>query len=205
VATLTQALNDLFQRWRNSYGEGAVGFAEDGIIDEEAWKASSRKVLFLMKETNALTGDLRQAVSSRPGRVTGYWAYGIQHFSPGRIPSFFDATKGYKEACVASSIVNLKKCTGTSIANMEEVERVSHNDVNLIAEELKIIQPDVVVCCGTFGIAKNLWPEMRPIGDDGRCFELGDAIWIDYYHPSARVRHDVMYYGLLGLYHSVAR
>ena len=38
------------------------------------------------------------------------------------------------------------------------------------------------------------------MGSLGRCYVYEDAVWIDSVHPSARLRHDMMYLGLVTYY-----
>ena len=205
-------LNELFQRWRQSYRESAKAFAEDGIINEVAWASASPKVLFLLKETNDYPGDLRKLIpeqwkGSWPN--VGRWAYGIQKVASGEFPSFSKASRpeNYKSAGESSAIMNLKKLTGKDQSKMEEIRGFAQQDKDFIKEEIDITQPDVVVCGATFGIAKEIISglDCKPIDPDGKCFKLRETVWIDYCHPIARFRHDMMYYTLIALYQNCLR
>ncbi len=199
MVTKTQRLDDLFGRWPKP----SNGFAKDGIIDETAWNDAPRKVLFLLKDTNACPQDFRAVVRGNPWKVVGHWAYGIQNVEQHHIPSFAEAEGSFEAACAASAIVNLKKQPGTSSSNLLEVEAAARADLCLIREELAIIEPEVIVCGGTFRIVKKVFPEFQsiePSDPDGKCYVVDETVWIDYCHPSARYRHDMMYYTLTAFY-----
>jgi hypothetical protein len=203
----TEQLNSLFERWRQFYGESTKAFAEDGIINEVAWANASPKVLFLLKETNDYCGDLRKLIpkywkGSWPN--VGRWTYGIHKIAAGHFPSFIEASRpeNYKSAGESSAIMNLKKLTGKDQSKMEEIRSFAQQDKDFIREEVDIIQPDIVVCGATFGIAKGIISglDCKPIDPDRKCFKLGETVWIDYCHPTARFRHDMMYYTLIAIY-----
>jgi len=198
----TKKLNDLFEKWKETYGTQAKKFNEDGIVDEEAWECAPRKVLFLLKETNNFIGDFRVALKEGPWKVIGYWAYGVQNVEPGRFPSFASARKpeNYRNACISSAVVNLKKLTGGSVAKKEEIQEAAQRDSDFICEELQTIEPDIVVCCSSFDIARSLYSDLEAVDSDGKCYKQGKTPWIDFCHPSARYRHDMMYYTLIALY-----
>ena len=203
----TQELDKLFARWQDSYGDLSSRFAKDGIIWEEKWNQEPRKVLFLMKETNDYAGDLRQLVREHPWRVPGYWAYGLQHLTIVHTPLFIDAkkTENWQNACWSSAIVNLKKLAGGHTPDPTQMLESTKRDLALINEELDIIQPDIVVCCGTFDFIKDVISDLQPIGSDGRCYKHSNAIWIDFPHPEAMYRHEVTYYALINLYQNYQR
>lgn len=213
----TKKLNELFEKWKQKQSYGDSGFVPDGIIDENYWINTSRRVLFLMKEYNANhksasdasirenCDDFRKVVRDRPWLEVGRWAYGLQNVTDKNIPSFEDADKNYEIACKSSAILNLKKVAGRGIANEEKILEVAKEDLELINEELVIIQPNVVICCGTFLIVKEIiLPEFEHIKavdhPYSRCYPLRNSPWIDYTHPSARYPSDIKYYTLMLIY-----
>lgn len=208
----TDKLNELFQRWRQSYGISLLNnFNEDGISEEneEYWDGARRKVLFLLKDTNKFVGDFRDALRGKSWSVLGHWAYGLQNTEVSYLPPFPSAQKpeNCEPAWKASAIMNLKKSPGKDQSNMEVIRRIAQQDKDFIKEEIDIIQPDIVVCGATFGIAKEIIRglDSNPIDPDGSCFKLGGMVWINYCHPSARCPRALMYYGLMSIYQNYLR
>ncbi len=86
--------------------------------------------------------------------------------------------------------------------DMKELEDYANNDKEEILKELDIIDPAIVICCGTFNVVKKVFKfEFSDnLDPDGKCFKYGKQLWIDYCHPGARFRHDMMYYTLMKFY-----
>ena len=198
----TEQLNHLFESWKEKYQD--AGFAEDGIIDESEWDKAMLKVMFLLKDTNNFSGDFRKAVRGGPWHVVGRWSFGLQNVKKNYILPFSEAKNNINQGCLSAAIVNLKKTPGRGVAVSDEIAEAVKRDKTFIFEELKIIQPDVIVCGATFGYVKELFPdlaEQKPLdGQKGKCYRYNEKVWIDYCHPSARYVHYMMYYTLMCLY-----
>ncbi|MGB8656422.1 MAG: hypothetical protein WCE90_01390 [Candidatus Zixiibacteriota bacterium] len=189
-------------------GERASDFAEDGIVDEEKWNQIHRKILFFMKDKNKHPGDIRELIKKTPWAPEGYWAYGLQQLTTVHIPTFTEAKKpeNLQTACWSSAVVNIKKLVGGSQANEIELIEAINRHPDFIKEELEIIQPDIIVCCGVFHLIKDLFTGMEPKGPDGRIFRQGNVTWVDFIHPSfPNLRHDISYYALITLYQNYYR
>jgi hypothetical protein len=209
-----EKLNELFQRWRQSNEKYTDNFSEDGIVEEGTWLKTSPKVLFLLKETYDYRDNLIELITKynywkKPWTNVGCWAYGLIESEQDHFPPFKVASESEKSfsAFKSSAIMNLKKSTGGNRADVEKIIETVQNDKNFIKEELDIIQPGIVVCGATFEIAKKIISELnsKPIDDDGKCYKIGETLWIDYCHPSAYYRHDMMYYTLIALYQNYLR
>ncbi len=203
----TEQLNNLFAKWREEYK--GKEFAEDGIIDEECWNKAVKRILLVMKESNDYASDLRALGNKDPWRVEGYWSYGLQNTDRQTIPSFplaYDDLN-WKTAFRSSAVTNLKKAPGGSVAQMDIIKNVAQTESEFILKEIDIIRPDIIVCCATFNICREIMPSdvFTSIGPDGLCYTHKDIIWIDYCHPGAHYRHDMMYYTLMVLYQNCLR
>ncbi len=51
--------NTLFDRWKQERAEYA-SFDEDGAVDPEVWEKTTPKIVFILRDTNQLYGDLRR-------------------------------------------------------------------------------------------------------------------------------------------------
>jgi hypothetical protein len=92
--------------------------------------------------------------------------------------------------------MNLKKIPGTNEADHAKIAHCAREDRALLLEQMSILHPDVVVCCGrdlVFSLAKQIFPDAQQAECvisrsrtsqrlPGRVFQ-GGATWIDFVHP----------------------
>lgn len=198
-------LDDLFQCWASRCSDvEQVRFVKDGIINQADWKQCGKRVVFLLKEPNlgesgAGNHDFREWARKEPWAELGYWAYALQKTTPSSIPPFDQAKQAFRSACAASAVVNLKKIGGGGIADDNALAQALNRDWDLIAKQLAIIQPTIVVCGGTWALAAT----KVPLDPNRSWSTVGDVLWIKYCHPSARVDSEIKYYGLAALYQQV--
>ena len=196
---------DLFNRWRNSKEEYKTNFAEDGIIDELKWTNSPKKILIILKETNNFKDDLRTLIRkgyrSYLWHNLGRWIYGIQNTTRNFIPSRSDADKHRDEALLSSAIINLKKSSGNSGSDMEEIKKYALEDANFIREEFDLIDPEIIICGYTFGIVKEIFENKFPSVDyENRIMTFDNKMFFNYWHPAAHYPADMSYYTLCALF-----
>jgi len=193
ATTKTERLNALFKNWQKS---AVNGFAKDGIIVESAWDAVPQKVLFLAKDTNDFSGDMRDHIrkncSERKWHTLGLWAYGLQHVQDAKLPRFSEAFECSGAAIMACAFVNVKKRPGKSRADYEEIRQIPDEEWCFLKQEIEIIEPKVVVYCGTFEVA-----DKRLFGNQNR---PQGPVRIKHCHPLARYPQRMMYYGLVAAY-----
>jgi hypothetical protein len=198
----TDKLNDLFFSWRKTREEYSDKFVLDGIINENCWNEAQKKVLFLLKEPNKDTSDFRTEVKRGPWPVPGCWAYGLMNSRSDRIVPFEEANADHnrRQACIASAIMNLKKTPGGGSSRPGIIEEYSKHDSQYIVEEIKIIDPDIIVCGGTFQVFRTVNEPASLKMASYRCWRYEGKICMDFCHPSARFPHYMMYYTLMALY-----
>lgn len=195
-------LDDLFQCWTSRCSpDERVRFVKDGIIDQAQWDQCVKRIAFLLKEPNLGESgvgnhDLREWARKKPWSGLGYWAYGLQATTVSSIPPFEQAKRTCDAACRASAVVNLKKIGGGGIADDNALAQALDRDWDLIAEQLAIIQPTIVVCGGTWALAST----KVPLDLTRSWSTVKDVLWIKCCHPSARVDSEIKYYGLAALY-----
>jgi hypothetical protein len=216
---MTEA-NLLLERWRHTYSDN-YKFICDGIVNENEWSKATDRVLFLLKELNLASGsysaslpleiqrDFRKTVDKAPWREIGQWAYAILHRKEN--PSFKDANTSQANACRSIAIVNYKKTAGNNSSSTSEIRKYAIRDKELINEQIKLINPSIIVCCGkgmSFQLAKELFQDATTAAlihrsnsvFSGSCWKGSKYYWIDYVHPSMRVgTRELKYYALLEL------
>lgn len=206
---------NLLEKWARRQIHKNKPFIKDGIIDPSKWKNAKRKVLFLLKEAyNAEnpkdSWDLRYIIREKWGEEPRYklwktialWAYAVQNINNCKIPLFPDQEMLRKEvnkAFFASAVVNIKKSSGEPSSEAENLARYIDSDSDLIFKQIKIINPDIIVCGNIWDLIKHIWPDNKQISD--MIYRNNDFIFIDFWHPANRFPHKLNYYALCSIIH----
>ncbi|KAF3984322.1 MAG: hypothetical protein HFP81_02695 [Methylococcales symbiont of Hymedesmia sp. n. MRB-2018] len=110
-------MEELFEKWEQEIASDH--FVKDGIISNKHWEVSSKKILFILKETNNYKGNIAKLIEISVRKKTrlwarptfhnvGRWAYGLLHYN-GEKPSYKLAHKNRKDSLLSCSFINLKK------------------------------------------------------------------------------------------------
>ena len=205
------ATTDLFSRWRASSTDFQDHFVEDGIIDLAKWVQADTQILFILRETNgyrrSMAALIHKACTTHPSsglwdRPTfhnvGRWAYGLLHATGAILPSFDAAHKNRKTALLACAFINLKKTTGGARAT-NAVEHATARDAIFLREQIELINPQVVVCGGTYkAIKQHLYRAIRRVAP--RVHEIDGRLFINAHHPSYLKKTAEMYDDVVGSY-----
>lgn len=212
---------ELMREWHEAIGEECC-FNADGIVDPAEWdkQAAGTKVLFVLKETNDLTDGAEQNDNNVP--LTEFlmnqdapakygsmwpriaeWRYAVCH--PEDAYKWYSTQKA-QAALKNVAVMNLKKTPGAATAKDEEVLSHIEKYWEYIAREIELIDPDVIVFCGTWWMVQQKRHEYRKLISDMHAsavpFPNTDSkkrLVIDYWHPAARYPAIVMYYGIQGI------
>lgn len=194
---------ELFQKW----AQACSGLIPDGLVDEEEYCSSPKKLLFLMKEVNgAGVKDLRDFLrkGGRPATWDNIarWTQGLHNlereFSWSCLERNNEARRleFLKKICV----VNVKKVPGGHTASKKELWNFAVQNAGWLKRQLSIYQPDIILCCGTeqeyFRIA-GCDPDWKMTNRGILYMRETDRVVISYAHPEARVRDCLLYYGLM--------
>ncbi len=163
----------------------------DGILDETRWRQAKRKVLFVLKEPGADCGykSLQELFQKEWGGQAKYsflnlarWAYGIQNTDESAYPTFAEASDKLvrDDAFFKSAIINLKKTPSTRAdrsCDEEGVREYVISNQESIKDQIKLIRPDVIVCCShlTYLLVDKMLSGGR-----------GEVVILEAPHPSAR-------------------
>ena len=150
-------IDKLFDEWAEFYrlkGIDTKGFSSDGIIDEARFEKANQRILFVLRETNDFEGgDLRSFLNKtlkwQLWHTVGRWAYGILN----DFPDYHECDDRHKihDAITQVAVINLKKITGRGVSDLDEINETAHRDKEFIRREVDIIDPKVIVACGTRG------------------------------------------------------
>jgi len=132
---------------------GLIEKLQDGIIDESSFRKCSRKTLFILREVDGWEGgDLRKMLKDGPKYQM--W-HTISRWSAGIINDFpdYDSINNIhvmRESIQKIAAINLKKTSGGSFHNSSIVNAYCHMDRKLLREQINLIRPNYIICCGTF-------------------------------------------------------
>ena len=200
----------LFSEWRQKRPE----LVADGVVDENAYNASSPKLLFVLKEVNDPGGgrwDLREFVREGARRQTwdniARWVEGIRRL-PEDLPwenlEQVDE-KRRQESLQTIAAMNLKKSPGGYTTDGTEVSRIATEDKAYLNRQFSLYDPDVVVCCGPSVswilhqvVDLGSQPQWRTTRRGIAFHEFKPQKFvIEYCHPEARVWPCLLYYSLI--------
>lgn len=205
---------ELDNRWM-SERPNYKAFSHDGVLSsnpDDYFEADVR-IMFLLKEAPAGlyastskidAGMIRgiDATSKSKGnspnfwKLLGMWTYVIDAVSCGVEPDLsdfygFHNKGGYPLSNVA--YVNLKKGNGRSYSTWSDLKRYAGNDRDFLNEQIEMLDPDVIVCCGTYRVYAELVCDGEiPPGSQNvpvRNIDNGRIV-IDWPHPSRRCSPD---------------
>ncbi len=180
------------EKWERHYKDLGItpekGICSDGVFDDEEWKKPSKKILFIMKDTNKFEGDLKTLFENGPKyqmwHTISRWAGGILN----NFPEFeeIDNRSAKKANIKKIASINLKKTSGGASSNMRIINAYAHAGKELLLEQIDEIQPEIIVACGTFDSV--IWLLDLKVNPDKphECpvFEETRNIWvIPWIHP----------------------
>lgn len=214
-------LNILFEDWKQAMlRNGDKGFCYDGLIycnghEDAQWHNAGRRILFLLKEQNDNDGeDVREWTGSINGispngnffnRLSA-WLYGLTNLTTSGYPSIEEAFNPINQMKALSeypyAYVNVKKQTGTAVADDNIVYDYAVRYASFLRKELDILSPTIIVCGGeiVFRVAREVIynkVDFREVNDwVYYSSELGLTL-INSYHPAAHKSNELMYRGMM--------
>lgn len=206
--------NLLMDKWKQEHiNKGYTNFISDGILNYELWEKSNLKICFFLKEAYGDYGSLQNLFEDW-GKIkyqlwhnVSYWLYGINHcYMEHSIPDF-EQSKCDREECYkllqAASVVNIKKSNGISSTIKDDLQKYLDEDSKYLLEELELINPDIIICGGTYEEYCRLnrikaYEGMKKITDWTYLFQ-GKLVF-DFVHPSAPIHGAMSYYTITGMF-----
>ncbi len=221
IPSIKSAELKLFEVWRKKLGNNH-GFYSDGVVNEDEFRKSKKRILFLLKEVNSGNskegGCLIEFLSKgAPGggwktwNDIARWTKGLRrYFESKEIINFTEVdhvdVESRKELLSHIAAMNLDKTGGGGTADWEDIRQAKERDWAEIKKQMALYQADIVVCCGTFGLIEELAENdaIKQTNRGVRFFETslsfgGDkrTVFIDHCHPAARIKKQYKLYTLL--------
>ena len=205
----------IFEEYKKAFPEQADHIVYDGLASVENYMQAPVKIVFLLKEVNDEGGggwDLRDVMCE--GERTSTWN-NVTQWTEG----LFDLAKKEKEknwehyANITEDrrkdilkyigAVNLKKIPGSYVADGNAVFSESLKNKDFLLAQLDLYQPDILICGGTFDnlyyhLLENKQPKIETTTRGIQyCIDENNTIIIDYHHPAARAKAQILLYALL--------
>lgn len=195
-------LEKLFDEWRKrhiseDYSNDKISknnFIPDGIIDEASYMQSPKKILFVAKEAACLKKENTIEKNFEIAQNDGFWCRRVvlgeekrgTRFSSGLallanaiLNENFETPEKDISALRYVAFMNINKRGGFTSCQTRRLAAYVKKYKDLIDREIRIISPDIIVCCG-MGVRGRL------SGVDS-CKSLPV---LEVYHPSARYKTD---------------
>ncbi len=215
MMSIRESEEELFQRW----GSGVKWFVKDGVIDEEAYQNSEKKILLILKEVNDQNGggwDLRSYVKnggrSQTWDTVTRWLMHIREIDTDIPWSTLEKISNDQriEQLKSIAVMNLKKSPGTHTAIHKDVSKVAHEDRDYLNEQFKLYKPDLVICCGTSWIFHEVIKFVNEVKWSSttrgvRYHTMDGTTIIDYAHPEVRCSKDMRHYPLIDALREIAK
>lgn len=204
--TLRDKEERLFDEWRQKRPD----LVADGVVDERIWLSRHPRILFVLKEANNFSGDLRDFL--REGGRTQTWD-SVARWVEGmrRLPdTVFWADLSHIESrrleiLRSIAVMNVKKSSGGHTSVSKELESAARQDSELLQKQFSLYEADITICCGSDAwecFRQFVHPTVR-----GKWLTTSRGIpyieiapgrhVIAYVHPEARTWKELVCFGLL--------
>jgi hypothetical protein len=198
----TRQLRHLFDAWRSRYDPDKRLIFDGPIGGDSKWEACPLRILFLLKEPHDRNDVLEECGndltelfanshhysgnSKVAERTMGRWAFCLRqlHAIHRGAPKLAD--QDWRGALHDAAVMNLKKLPGGKASTQSEITAYALRDKALLERQLQILRPDVVICGGTFEIARTVFSELAFAPTHVDSFSSSERLWIKHFHPSCR-------------------
>lgn len=201
--------------WKNRPIHKNEHFIEDGAVDIKKWTKEETKILFLMKEaygeiSNLKTHLINKSKKGSFGKASTFynviqWADAMRKSHRGLIPDFDKYNRNLMDIDRVA-IVNIKKSNGRRRSTKKDLKSYVNSDWDLLEEQILSLEPDFVVCCGTFELIKSkiIWYKDASCKHSKvRWEKLPASYLINYVHPAMKnLKYGISYYGIASISYS---
>lgn len=211
------SIEELFKLWKDfqskdeeydkDYFISVNSFTEDGIVNREKWSKNEKgkKVLFILREANGSRSVDEKHI------VDGGKFYFKDTVNSENIPktSLFKRIQIMQKVITGSedlscvAYMNINKRGGDTVVDWKRLNAYATKYREFIKAEIKLINPDIIVCCGTYWqivdqifqkFDKATWSADNDyVYKDFPIDDSNSKVLINMWHPSARSISDDTY------------
>jgi len=197
-------LDTLYNIWSAKYSS----FIKGGVVDEEWYINAQPKILYILKEVNSqdrnwsLVDLINKQIEERTfldvwetiALFSLFFTTGFRSYKTTVKNGEFQFNAGYCDALKGIAATNIKKTCGGGQSDWDEIFEYAQKDKALINEEIDIINPDLIICGGTFDILKVVFEFRVMECDSGAQYAAyNNRVYIDMPHPRARVHKKILF------------
>ena len=197
-------LKEIDEEFRAIYDD-AVG---DGIVNSDLYFATYPKILWILKEVNDPDGgdwDMKDAINDLKDPSRGirkgwgktfnkiiYTTNGILNEQTYKQIDYISDDPDLVDILKKTAFINLKKTPGGATAYKPAVEDFYERHKDLILEQIKLINPDIIIGGNTFEFMGNDFEKIHPLGEKQilpliHTYTTPQRLIIDAYHPNAPI------------------
>lgn len=205
--------NELDKRWMRAR-PAYRGFSHDGIlsINVDDYFDADVRIMFLLKEAplgvygrikdggmlirGISVGSDARGNSGVFWKLLGMWTCVIDILQLGEEPDIEEFYRDHNDGGYGlfnAAYVNIKKGNGCAYSNWGDLKAYARRDRDFLNEQIDMLDPDVIVCCGTYQIYAGIvcdgdipsGSQSEPVWDD-----VNERIVIDWHHPAIRGNAD---------------
>ena len=209
--TRKKQLEELFAQWQEEHRFEI--FCPDGIVNEKQFSKKIPGVVFLLKDANVSTPEESnvadnllatangEAAFGKMWKVLCMWAMIMENpkitFSD-CCNSKFDVKDSIRSYLNRIAVVNICKEHGKGTNSQEEIDAKIASAVNkyynFVREEIDIIDPSLVVCCGTYPFVVDQYDfEDKTLPSGAKYFFHKDIPYLEMMHPACRMGYREMF------------
>lgn len=200
-------IEKLFNEWETREHHKGKIFVRDGVINPEVFYSSDFRPLFLLKEAygkdesnndiakehNINFGeDCKQKNRTWPN--ISRWIYAMLNTTKEKPAEYTELdcfTDKKNEYLQKMAVVNIKKSNGTSLTSSKSLNYYLEEDKDLLALQISLIKPTIIVCGYTLSRLKVIFPELKQHNNELKKNHFArikingdDVLVLDCYHPS---------------------
>lgn len=197
--TRTELLKLLFEEWTKARPHYKI-FCKDGILVNDEWDKQCPKIMFLLKETYTGFPEIIGRPHG-PGGTSGtfwrrmrMWTYIIAEMFNNNTPIFQEAIKIKEEPNSKIAYLNIKKNVerienrNDAYSNDDDIRKYAKNDKDFLKQQIEIIAPDIILCCGTFKFCSDIFDQIENLSKN--LHKASNVLLIDFGHPSQRKKYE---------------
>ena len=207
----TELINELFEKWESEH-EFDI-FCRDGIVDEKEFGNDIPEMLFLLKDANAENKEgsdvCKNLLETANGKntfgkmwkVICMWAK-IAENPNARYSDCCDDNRDIKDSLrkylEKIAVVNVSKEHGKGVNNQDELNSKLNKSVkeyyDYTREEINIIDPSIVICCGTYHhILDEYGVYDKTLPSGARYFNADGRIFLEMCHPGSNISYPALF------------
>ncbi len=196
----------------------------DGIVNPPVWETTNPKIVFVLKEANDFSGDLRELLSNpadypdnkiaHTWKNIARWAKGLTEPDLKDIDwEDIDRFENWRDELHKICAINVSKASGGSSTDQKQLllklRDNESRDFTLLKNQLELYADEtmLIILCGTDVYYKVLYGENCTDNRTTRGIYWGrnsnNQVIINYWHPNARFPARFLHYSLIDAYREI--